>query len=160
VINSSQLFRLLATTPSPPHSSSRGIRISLVSVIIRSNNMFARAHQAVLTSPPNEYNDSGGDPRGGGDGSGTSTGSGGVGGSSRNCTLVAPGGTPPSQPSLAYHQRVISMLRLSRAMAATLSARTSASRHSSSRSGILFLGQMARTVSRSSSLGIGTALDL
>ncbi|KGO39886.1 hypothetical protein PEX1_067310 [Penicillium expansum] len=47
-------------------------------------------------SPPTNITTSSGDSRGGGDGSGTSTGSSGVGGSSRNSTLVAPGGTPPS----------------------------------------------------------------
>jgi LysM repeat protein len=47
-------------------------------------------------SPPTNVTTSTGDQRGGGDGSGTPTGSGGVGGSSRNSTLVQPGGTPPS----------------------------------------------------------------
>ncbi|KAJ5200415.1 hypothetical protein N7491_008780 [Penicillium cf. griseofulvum] len=47
-------------------------------------------------SPPTNITTSSGDSRGGGDGSGTATGSSGVGGSSRNSTLVAPGGSPPS----------------------------------------------------------------
>lgn len=50
VVNSSQLFQPLATKPSPPHNSSCGTQISLVSVTRRPSSMCARAPLAVRLS--------------------------------------------------------------------------------------------------------------